>query len=211
MTSELRDYQQAAVAAIRAEFGKKNQPVLFVLSTGGGKTYTFSYIAYNAALRNNPVVIIVHRRELLLQASESLRSLGIEHGIISPHFTPNPRAMVQVASVDTLANRLKKRNFDFSLVIFDEAHHVVATNKWGRVYDALGQPPMLGVTATPCRTDGKGLGVEDGGLFQSLVIGPPVSELIRRGNLLKPTVYISPRTIDVAMLKQDVKPHMNLQ
>ena len=186
---ELRDYQQTAVDEIRLEFGKRNQPVLFVLSTGGGKTYTFSYIAFNAALRNNPTIIIVHRKELLIQASASLRNLGIDHGIISPHFTPNPAAMVQVASIDTLLIKLKDRKFNFGLVIFDEAHHVTADNKWGRVYEALGQPPMLGVTATPCRTDGQGLGVEYGGLFRTMVKGPPVTELIARGMLLNPKIY----------------------
>ena len=51
-------------------------------------TYTFSYVAANAADKGNAVCIIVHRKELLLQASASLSALGIEHGLISPFFTP---------------------------------------------------------------------------------------------------------------------------
>ena len=155
-------------------------------------TYTFSYIAHSAAERKRAVCIIVHRKELLLQASASLRNLGITHGLISPDFSPNRHALVQVASVDTLLQRLKKQTYSFGLLIFDEAHHVVDGNKWGRVYEQLGKPPMLGVTATPVRTDGKGLGEHAGGVFKTMVLGPSVVELIDRGMLLAPKVFASP-------------------
>lgn len=199
---QLRDYQQAAVDEVRAEFRAKNYPVLFVLATGGGKTYTFSYVASSAAALGNHVIIIVHRKELLLQASASLRNLGIEHGLISPHFTPDPTKRIQVASIDTLLIRLKKGNFPCRLLIVDEAHHVVADNKWGRVYAALGEPPMLGVTATPVRTDGKGLGEHAGGLFKTMVLGPSITELIARGMLINPVVYTSLETPDLSGLKK---------
>src|SRR5438067_4335064 len=84
----LRPYQMDGVTGIRNAFRRKNYPVLYVLSTGGGKTFTFCYIADNAADKGNNVIIIVHRKELLLQASKSLRGMGIDHGTISPHFTP---------------------------------------------------------------------------------------------------------------------------
>lgn len=193
----LRDYQQSAVDEVRTQFRAGLHPTLFVLPAGGGKTYTFSYIASSAAVRGTPVVIIVHRKELLLQASASLRSLGIKHGLISPHFTPDPTQLIQVASIDTLLIRLKKGPMTFGLVIFDEAHHVVADNKWGRCYEALGRPPMLGVTATPVRTDGKGLGEHAGGLFKTMVLGPSKPELIERGNLIASTVYCSFDTPDL--------------
>lgn len=155
-------------------------------------TYTFSYIASSAADKGRQTCIIVHRKELLLQASASLTNLGIEHGLISPDFTPKKHAMVQVASVDTLLQRLKKQSYKFGMLIYDEAHHVVEGNKWGRVYEQLGKPVMLGVTATPVRTDGKGLGTHAGGVFEAMVLGPSVVELIRRGMLINPKVYASP-------------------
>lgn len=117
MRIQLRDYQQIAVEEVRTEFRARNYPVLFVLPTGGGKTYTFSYVAANAADKGRHVIIIVHRKELLLQASASLRNLDIEHGLISPHFTPDPHKLVQVASVDTLLIRLKKKPIKCGLVI----------------------------------------------------------------------------------------------
>lgn len=202
VTIALRDYQQAAVDDVRAAFAAKMFPVLFVLPTGGGKTYTFSYIAHSAAKLGRRVCIIVHRRELLLQASASLRNLGIQHGLISPQFTPQPHHPVQVASVDTLVQRLKRGPMKFDLLIYDEAHHVVDGNKWGRVYDQLGRPPMLGVTATPVRTDGKGLGEQWGGLFRTMVLGPSVRELISRNMLIEPEVYSSPITPDMTGVRR---------
>lgn len=213
MTSniKLRDYQEVAVGEIRVEFRQGNTPVLFVLPTGGGKTYTFSYIAASASDKGRAVCIIVHRKELLLQASASLTALGIDHGLISPDFTPKRHAMVQVASVDTLLQRLKKQSYKFGLLIFDEAHHVVAGNKWGRVYEQLGMPHMLGVTATPVRTDGKGLGEHAGGVFKAMVLGPSVVDLIARGMLINPKVFASPIVPEIDDLKTNRDGDYNLQ
>lgn len=154
-------------------------------------TYTFSYIADSAASRGRRVLIIVHRKELLLQASNSLMNLGVPHGMISPHFTPDHNASVQVASIDTLMGRAARHpeRYKFDLIIFDEAHHVVAGNKWGRAYEQLGRPAMLGVTATPVRSDGKGLGEHAGGLFKCMVLGPSIRDLIDMGMLINPEVY----------------------
>lgn len=193
----LRDYQQVAVDEVRAAFLEEQDPVLFVLPTGGGKTFTFSYIAANAAARapvTSPmeyILIVVHRKELLLQASGALRSLDIDHGLISPHFSPAPHKRIQVASIDTLMIRIKKRPIKVRMLIYDESHHVVKGNKWGALYDALGQPRTLGVTATPVRSDGTGLGEHAGGIFKKMVLGPSIAELIERGNLINPIVYTS--------------------
>lgn len=225
---ELRDYQEQGFGEIRVAFRNDLSPVLYVLPTGGGKTYTFSAIAASAADKGRRVIIIVHRKELLLQASASLTNLGIEHGLISPFFTPDPHRLVQVASVDTLVIRLKKYLaggkvpawLRFDLVIFDEAHHVVDGNKWGRAFDMLTKahggenpkpPKMLGVTATPVRTDGKGLGDHAGGVFKSMVLGPSVAELIARGMLINPEVYTSLEQPDVSDLKTNKEGDYNLQ
>lgn len=197
-----RDYQERAVEETRIGF-RVAQAILYALATGGGKTYTFCLIAYLSAQKGKRVMIIVHRKELLLQASASLRNLGIDHGMISPHFTPSPHKLVQVASVDTLIQRLKKRTYHVDLLIMDEAHHVVADNKWGRVYELLDKPKMLGVTATPVRTDGKGLGLHAGGLFEKLILGPSITELIERGMLINPKVYGSQEIPDLKGLRKD--------
>lgn len=199
---QLRDYQQDGANGIRAEF-RDHDTVIYVLSTGGGKTYLFCYIADSASQRGRNVMIVVHRKELLLQASRSLRSLGIDHGLISPHFTPAPHKRVQVASVDTLTQRMKNGSFKVDLLIFDEGHHVTLGNKWGRVHEELGKPKTLLVTATPIRSDGVGLGTGHGGIADAIVLGPPVQELIQRGMLLNPQVYTSLDPPDFSGLKKN--------
>lgn len=200
---KLRDYQEQGANDIRQSF-RTNDVVLYVLSTGGGKTYLFSYISHSAAMKGRTVFIIVHRKELLLQASKSLRNLGIDHGLISPHFTPAPHKSVQVASIDTLKGRLKRgqvKNVD--LLIFDEGHHVTEGNKWGSIYEQLGKPKTLLVTATPVRADGSGLGKGHGGIADEMVLGPPISELIARGMLINPTVYTSLDQPDLTGIKKN--------
>lgn len=209
MTIALRPYQVTGCDKIRFEFRVHNE-VLYVLVTGGGKTFLFSYIAMQAASKGRHVIIIVHRKELLLQASRSLRDLGIEHGLISPFFTPDRTKRIQVASVDTLLIRLKKNKYPCDLLIVDEAHHCVADNKWGQVYELLGRPKMLGVTATPVRSDGKGLGDHAGGLFKSMVVGPSAQELIDMGMLVKPIVHASLDQPDFTGLKTDKTGELNL-
>lgn len=201
----LRDYQQKAVGEIRIAF-RDHGVVLFVLPTGGGKTYTFCYIGDAAALKGRRVMIIVHRKELLKQASKSLSKLGIDHGLIAPWASPKPRAMVQVASVDSLNSKrgramLASGVIRADLLIFDEGHHVQADNKWGAVWSAMGEPKTLLVTASPGRPDFRGMGKGHGGIADVVVEGPSVPELIERGALIKPRVFGSTELPDIEGVK----------
>lgn len=172
-------------------------------------TFAFSYIAQSAASRGNDVLIVVHRKELLRQASCSLAALGVRHGIVAPANKISPiisahlervgqsfidaHATVHVASVQTLVKRLDKWADRFKLVILDEAHHAVS-GSFQAVVDAMPSAKILGVTATPCRLDGKGLG----DVFDVLVEGPTIRELIDCGHLVQPKVYAPPTNIDLS-------------
>lgn len=185
----LRDYQQQGVQALRQAYRGGFRAPLFVLSTGGGKTVVFSYVTQQASARGNRVWILVHRQELLRQSSDSLDDLGVEHGLIAPGKSPTGD-LVQVASVQTLVRRLGKIPPP-DLIIVDEAHHASAAS-WRRVIEAYPQARLLGVTATPIRMDGKGLGVSSGGFFDTMIEGPSIRELIDRGYLSPPKVYAPP-------------------
>ena len=152
-------------------------------------TVIFSFITQQAAARGNRVWILVHRRELLRQSSDSLDFLGVEHGLIAPGKSPTGD-MVHVASVQTLVRRLGKVAPP-DLIIIDEAHHASAAS-WKKVIEANPQARLLGVTATPVRMDGKGLGVNSGGFFDTMIEGPSIRDLIDRGFLSPPKVYAPP-------------------
>jgi len=192
----LRPYQADAVTELRQAYASGARAPLFVLPTGGGKTFTFVFVGQSAVERGNRVLILVHRQELLMQASRSLTAMGVKHGLIAAgHVTTGDP--VQVASVQTLIRRLDKQPFHFDLIIVDEAHHAIA-GSWRKVIDAFPAAKVLGVTATPVRSDGKGL--RD--VFDRMVTGPTVQQLIDMGHLVKPVVYAPPTQLDMTGVRR---------
>lgn len=183
---QLRDYQQQGVDALRSSYGKGKRAPLFVLPTGGGKTVVFSHIAQSAVAKGKHVCIVVHRQELLMQSSRSLTSMGVAHGLIAPGHNQTQHK-VQIASVQTLARRIGKRAYKFDLLIFDEGHHAAA-GTWLKLVQAMPDALVLGVTATPVRSDGQGLSTA----YDDMVIGPSMSSLIDMGFLVRPVVYAPP-------------------
>ena len=184
----LRPYQQQLVTDIRLQYQLGHRKVLAVLPTGAGKTVCFSHIAQAAAKKGNRICILVHRAELLDQASRSLSSMSVQHGLIQANRAMDLSAAVQVASVQTLARRLHKLPRDFfQLVIIDEAHHSNA-GTWAKVLDHFQSAHVLGVTATPIRLDGRGLGEH----YQAMVEGPSAAWLTDNGYLASARVLAPP-------------------
>jgi superfamily II DNA or RNA helicase len=200
MDIELRDYQEKLIKDIGYQFGIGKKKVLAVLPTGGGKTFCFSFITKGAVGKKLRVLILVHRRELLYQSSRSLSALSVDHGKIAPKFYGEIQ-MVAVASIQTLDQRLKKNKLYYDLIISDEAHHCGAET-WKRVLSHFPNAKILGVTATPCRSDGQGLGVESGGIFEALVMGPQIGELIEKGHLVEPILYAPPVNLDLSGIRK---------
>jgi DNA repair protein RadD len=194
----LRDYQAEGTSRLRCEYAGGKRAVLFVLATGGGKTICFAYITHGAASKRKRVLIVAHRRELIKQASRKLSEAGVEHGIIAPGFTPTHDA-VQVASIQTLANRLDKIG-QFDLIVVDEGHHAVA-GTYVKLIASQSSAKLLLVTATPERLDGRGLGITAGGCCDAMVIGPSSGALIREGYLTPIRVFAPPTGPDLSGVK----------
>ena len=181
----LRPYQQDLVDAIRLQYQYGRRSVLAVLPTGGGKTRAFSHIAEAASRKGNRVLILVHRAELLDQAS---RSLPFHHGLIAAGRGMDLSHAVQVASVQTVARRLHLLPRDyFQLIVVDEAHHTSA-GTWAKVLAHFSTARLLGVTATPIRSDGRGLGEH----YQVMVQGPSAQWLTDNGYLARARVLAPP-------------------
>ncbi len=194
---QLRDYQSRAVEAVRDAYRNGARAPLLVAPTGAGKTVMFSYVASSTAARGNRVLILAHRRELIRQASRKLRETGVPHGIIAPGHTAT-RDAVQVASVQTLGRRLSDPRYEApDLIVIDEAHHAVA-GQWATVCQAYPNARLLGVTATPERLDGRGLGVTAGGAFDAMVMGPTVAELVEGGFLTPSRVFAPAEAPDLS-------------
>jgi superfamily II DNA or RNA helicase len=193
---QLRGYQQQAIDDLRNACRAGAKAPLLCLPTGGGKTIIFSAIANSAAARGKHVLILVHRRELLHQASRKLTDIGLDHGLIAAGI-PATDHPVRIASVQTLVRRLSRMDWQPSLIIIDEAHHASA-GSWDRVLCHWPDAYRLGVTATPCRLDGRGLA----SAFDQLVLGPSVADLISAGFLSPARIYAPPVIADLAGLRR---------
>jgi DNA repair protein RadD len=195
---QLRPYQQDAITDIRQAFGQRHRAVMFVLPTGGGKTVVFSHIAERAAVKGSRICILVHRAELLRQASASLSGMGVAHGCIQAGRPLDLKQPVQVASVQTLARRLRHVPPDwFQLLVVDECHHSNA-GTWAKVLGHCASAKVLGVTATPCRGDGRGLGE----WYSTMIIGPSPAWLTENGYLAPAKVLAPPIGFSTAGLRK---------
>jgi superfamily II DNA or RNA helicase len=201
----LRDYQQQAINALRSAFQSGAMAPLLCLPTGGGKTIILASIAAQAAARGRQVLILVHRRELIHQTVSKLAWAGLDHGIIAAGH-PVTNHAVQVASVQTLVRRLSRMAWQPSLVIVDEAHHAAA-GSWRQILNHWPDAYRLGVTATPCRLDGRGLREA----FDQLVLGPSVADLVFWGFLSAARIYAPPVVADLSGIRRRAGDYANDQ
>jgi DNA repair protein RadD len=184
-----------------------------VSPTGSGKTHTATNLIGRTGYTT---VFVAHRQELVLQISESLAAQGIFHNIIAPspvvgfcverhakrfgrsYYKPN--AGVSVAGVRTLltrSDRLRSYLASVQLWITDEAHHVLAGNQWGQAVKLFPNAFGLGVTATPLRCDRQGLD----GVFDDLIIGPSMRDLINQGHLCDYRIFCPPTSLDLDAIR----------
>ncbi|MGC2079334.1 MAG: DEAD/DEAH box helicase [Xanthobacteraceae bacterium] len=187
----LRPYQERAVAELRQRYGEGASRLCFQSPTGSGKTVLFAYIVAGAMQRGNRILILGHRDEIVRQISAALTALGVEHGIIAAGYEAI-QAPVQVANVATLVRRLDKAEAP-DLIVLDECHHSVA-GTWRKILEHWPDAKVLGVSATPERLDGKGL-ID---IFDDLVIGPSVTELIEAGFLSRFTTFAPAKSPDLS-------------
>ena len=173
----LRDYQARAVEQVLEKLGRR--PIL-VSPTGSGKTTMATEIVQRLGM---PTLWLAHRKELIDQAAERLAAHGLDVGIVMAGYAPQPAAQVQVASVQTLVRREKPHA---QLIVIDEAHHATAKT-YGDILDCYPNAARVGLTATPFRLDGRGLG----DLFGELVVAAWPDELCAAGVLHKPRVWAS--------------------
>ena len=189
MKYQLRPYQLEAVDGARARHRAGSRAVLIVAPTGAGKTIIASHIVEQSVLRGSRTLFLAHRKELIEQCSAKLDDIGVWHGIIKAgNNKVHPGSLVQVASVQTLGRRLERLTQDYRLIIIDEAHHATAKS-YQVILDANPQALILGLTATPYRADGQGLG----DLFQSYVEVATIEGLVRQGFLVPQRVFVGMR------------------
>jgi superfamily II DNA or RNA helicase len=193
----LRPYQVNAIAALRAHANAGRTRLLLTVPTGGGKTLTAADIMRSALSYGHRVLFVVHLRELVDQTVRALARCGITHvGVMrGDDDRVDESAPVQVASIQTLARRKRP---DAQVVILDEAHRSLADTYAAHIWDAYPDAVVIGLTATPCRGDGRPLGDR----YQELVVGATYSELIAGGFVAEPIVYAPRIELDTSSLRR---------
>ena len=192
--STARDYQLRAVDELR-EAIKRHKSAVYVLPTGGGKTVVAGLIAQRVTERGGQVMLVVHRRELVKQAVDTLTEFvpGLDMGVEAPGWPSMPWAPLQICMVQSMVRRDHVARMRPTIVIWDEAHHVRAAT-WERAMSWWPGVPYLGLTATPERLDGKGLGAH----FGAMVEGPSIQWLVNNINPSTGISYLAPcRTLTV--------------
>jgi superfamily II DNA or RNA helicase len=158
-----------------------HRSTLLVLPTGCGKTVVFAELARRYVERDQRVLVLAHRGELLEQAQAKLRSAGVTLAAIEQADRRASREhMVVIASVQTLSGQRMRKfpPWHFSLIIVDEAHHAAARS-YRSILEYFSSAKLLGVTATPDRGDGKALGK----IFESLAFTYEMRRAISEGFL----------------------------
>lgn len=183
----LRPFQRRAIAAARASVLAGHRAPLIVAPTGAGKTVMMAEIARSHVSRGEgrSVAWFAHRTELVKQAGDTLRSLGLEVGYLGQ----NVRAPVQVISTQACLARGEAP--PGTLGIFDEGHHYAAP-EYKKVVELYRNALLVGGTATPERGDGLGLG----DLFDDMIVAAQRSELIGLGLLAGCDVVAPKRIVD---------------
>ncbi len=157
---KLRPYQQEALEAVRESYRQGHRRSLVVMPTGTGKTVLFAEIS---RLAKGPVLVLAHRQELVEQAREKISAwcddvVAVEMADRRELTKANGKAhKITVASIQSMRRRLREVSSDtFRIVVIDEAHHSTA-DSYRELIDHF-DAHILGVTATPDRSDRQPLG-----------------------------------------------------
>jgi len=170
----LRSYQVRALGQLAEAFRAGKRAPLIVSPTGSGKTVMMSRVVAGHVAKGGRVTWFAHRRELIQQAADTLRSFELEVGA----FGEGAAAPVQILSVQGVLSRREMP--PCTMACIDEAHHASA-DEWETVFRATKDAGalILGATATPERGDGRGLG-----MFDAIIVAAQIKELIAAGSLV---------------------------
>lgn len=191
----LRPYQQDGITRTLAAIGRGKKAPLMVAPTGCGKMIIAAEVLRRASAKGNTALFAVHRREMVQQCSEKLTTMGVQHGLILPGHKPGNMQRTYVGTVQSYTARQRSGSFDpdnVRVIVIDEAHHATA-NTYKALREAYPNAVVVGLTATPTRADGTGLG----NVFDELVQCITYSEALERGYLVRPRYY-APYTPDLA-------------
>jgi superfamily II DNA or RNA helicase len=185
----LYKYQQEGSDKIQVLLDE-NKSVIYQLPTGGGKSYVIQDIVEKN--KHKKIMLLVHKREIIFQLYDNLKSSGFDVGIMVGDIEKNTNANVLVGSILTVSRDKRIQGVmdrKDDILIIDEAHHACSSSYQKIIDLSIKNNPnfnIFGVTATPYRKDKKKLSL----IFDKLVVGPTINELQEQGYLCNAKTYI---------------------
>lgn len=196
---ELRGNQDEAIDGIRHSASRGNKNILLHAATGFGKTVVASGLISLASQKGNPSLFLANRRELIYQAKRTINEFGIDAGVIMAGVKPELHKDVQIASMQTYGRRIDLDELICNpwfhrakMIIVDEAHGSISPSYQSILKNYKGKALIIGLTATPCRGDGRGLGE----FYDDIVTTADIGSLIRQKYLV-PVRYFCPDMPDL--------------
>ena len=185
MTS-LYPFQEKVIADVDAAIAAGRRRIILVAPTGGGKTVIASALIKCVAQERQSSLVFAHRREIIEQTSANYSVTELRTASFSRQAklarSNTSRSLPSKRFGSAHAVHCARAAATGRLLVVDEAHHCPAdtTRSSTAIRDAI----LIGLTATPCRGDGRGLG----GIFETLIEWPQVAELIAHGYLVRTRV-----------------------
>lgn len=179
------EYQALAQRSIRREYAAGKKAAMLCMPTGAGKTMTGARMVRAAEQKGTPTLWLADRVELVEQASATFDRLGIRHGLIGD--TADENDLILLGTIQTFTRRYEEGRFvppSIRFMVWDEAHRG-RSQTYESVRRIYPTAHLLGLSATPFRSDGRGLG----DMFEAMVTPVTARDLLDAGVLVPPEYY----------------------
>jgi DNA repair protein RadD len=187
---ELRPHQIKAIEMIRHSLKTGHKRPLLAAPCSFGKTITAAWLLKAAAEKGKRAIFFADRVKLIDQTINAFESLGLDFGVMqSNHWQTDHTKPIQIASIQTVARRDRKPEFDLAIV--DECH--TAYDSLTQLMERFDQVPFVGLSATPYS---KGLGK----VYDDLLVPITTQELLDQG-FLCPVDYYGGKSVNVKGIK----------
>lgn len=190
---QLRDYQQEMIDRIIESIKNGHKRIISNLYMGGGKTAISSELVRRSYNKGKSSIFMCHRQELLEQTYNTYVKNGITPAFIKSGMRPDYKNPMQIASVNTLVKRLDK--YSPPDILFVDECQFSRASQWEKIIKWAEKSIVIGLTATPCRLDGKPLN----DIYDDMIRVITPKELVERGFLV-PYDYYAPSIIDTSEL-----------